>query len=333
MSDQIMSQSLLDLKNISKVFKIGGGLGLISRRTIKAVDSVSFTIPSDKATITALVGESGSGKTTIARIILGFVEPTSGEVLYKNRRISDWLKKNRMGYLREVQPIFQDPYSVYNPFYKIERELEKIIKRFKLASSKAEKRELMLNALKDIGLRPGDLIGRYPHQLSGGERQRFMLARILLMKPRFIVADEPISMVDVSLRTTFLDYLASFKDKLDISCLYITHDLNVASYIADRIFVLCHGRVVEGGPTDAVIEDPLHPYTKLLVSSIAIPDPKRRWKEKTDLTSVESFEKLKAGEECIFSARCPYVKEICKQKAPPFLETKSGRRVACFLYF
>jgi len=327
-----MSQSLVELKNVSKVFRIGGGLGLTSRRTIKAVDSVSFTIPSDKATITALVGESGSGKTTIAKIILGLIEPTSGEVLYKSRRISDWLKKNRMGYLREVQPIFQDPYSVYNPFYRIERELEKVIKKFKLASSKAEKREIMLKALKDIGLRPEDLLGRYPHQLSGGERQRFMLTRILLMKPRLIVADEPVSMIDVSLRSIFLDHLTSFEDKLGISCLYITHDLNVASYVADSILVLCHGTVVEEGPKDAVIGDPLHPYSKLLVSSIAIPDPKRRWKEKTDLTSIESFENLKVGEGCVFSARCPYAREVCKQKAPPLVQIRSERKIACFLY-
>lgn len=327
-----MSQPLIEIRNLSKVYRIGGGLGLVSRRTIKALDAVSFTIPSDRAIVTALVGESGSGKTTIARIILGLLEPTFGEVLYKGRRISDWLKKNRMEYLREVQPIFQDPYSVYNPFYRVERVLEKVIKKFKLASSKAEMREIITKTMKDIGLRPEDLLGRYPHQLSGGERQRFMLTRILLMKPRLIVADEPVSMIDVSLRSIFLDHLTSFKDKLGVSCLYITHDLNVASYVADSILVLCHGRLVEEGPKDAVIGDPLHPYTKLLVSSIAIPDPKRRWKEKTDLTSIESFEELKIGEGCVFSARCPYAKEVCKQKAPPLVEIKSGRKVACFLY-
>ncbi len=326
-----MSQPLVEIKNLTKVFKIGGGLGLVSRRTIKALDSVSLTIPSDRAAITALVGESGSGKTTMARIILGLLEPTFGEVLYKGRRISDWLKKNRMEYLREVQPIFQDPYSVYNPFYRVERVLEMVIKKFRLASSKAEMREIISKTMKDMGLRPEDLLGRYPHQLSGGERQRFMLTRILLMRPRLIVADEPLSMIDVSLRSIFLDHLTSFKDKLGISCLYITHDLNVASYVSDSILVLCHGRVVEAGPKDAVIEDPLHPYTKLLISSIAIPDPKRRWKEKTDLTSIESFEKLKAGEGCVFSARCPYASEVCKEKVPPLQQIRSERKIACFL--
>jgi peptide/nickel transport system ATP-binding protein len=328
-----VSTPLLELKNITKVFRIGGGLGLISKRTIKAVDSVSFSMPSDKPLITALVGESGSGKTTIARIILGLLEPTSGEVFYKGRRVSEWLKKSRMEYFKEVQPIFQDPYSIYNPFYRIDRVLELVIKKFKLAASREEARELMVKAMNDIGLRPEDLLGRYPHQLSGGERQRLMLARILLLKPRLIVADEPVSMIDVSLRAIFLDQLMSFRDKFGASCLYITHDLNTASYVADNILVLCHGRMVEEGPKDVIVNDPLHPYTKLLVSSIPIPNPRQRWKESVDLTSIESFKKLKVEEGCVFSARCPHAKDVCRAKVPPPLEVEPGRKVACFLFY
>jgi len=327
-----MNEPLLELKNVTKVFTIGGGLGLFSRRMIKALDSVSFMIPSDKAVITALVGESGSGKTTIARIILGLLEPSSGYVFYRGRTVSDWLKKNRIEYLKEVQPIFQDPYSAYNPFYRVEHALKMVVKKFKLASSKSEMQEKIVSAMKEIGLRPEELLGRYPHQLSGGERQRLMLTRILLMKPKLIVADEPVSMIDVSLRAVFLNQLISFKDKLGSSCLYITHDINIASYIADNILVLCHGRVVEEAPKDALIEDALHPYTKLLMSSIAIPDPKKRWKEKTELASLESFDKLKVREGCIFSTRCPYVKKICTEKEPPLLQIEPKRRVACFLY-
>lgn len=327
-----MSRFLLELRNVTKIFKIGGGLGLFSRRTIKAVDSVSFTIPSDKPLIVALVGESGSGKTTIAKIILGLLKPTSGDVLYKGRSVSDWIKRDKLKYFKEVQPIFQDPYSIYNPFYRIDRILELVIKKFNLASSKREAKDLIIKAMKDLGLRPEDLLGRYPHQLSGGERQRFMLTRILLIKPKLIVADEPVSMIDVSLKAIFLNQLASLKDKLKASCLYITHDLNIASYIADRIIVLCHGKVIEEGPAEEIIKDPLHPYTKLLIDSIPIPNPRCRWREAVDLTRLESFKKLKAEEGCIFSARCPYVREICKTKAPPFEEVKPGRKVACFLY-
>jgi len=327
-----MSEPLLELRNVTKICKVGGGLGLLGGRVIRAVDSASFTLPSDESSIVALVGESGSGKTTIAKIILGLLEATSGEVLYKGRSVSEWIKKDKISYFKEVQPIFQDPYGIYNPVYRIDRVLGLVIKKFNLASSKSEARDLMIKAMKELGLRPEDLLGRYPHQLSGGERQRFMLTRILLIKPRLIVADEPVSMIDVSLRAIFLNQLASLKDKLGASCLYITHDLNIASYIADRIIVLCHGRIVEDGPKAEIIKDPLHPYTKTLMDSIPIPNPRQRWKEIADLTKIESFKKLKAEKGCIFSARCPYAKEICKAKAPPFVEVKPGRKVACFLY-
>jgi len=326
-----MDQPLLELRNVSREFKVGGGLGLFSRRIIKAVDAVSFSMPS-KPWITALIGESGSGKTTIARMILGLLPPTSGEILYRGRKVSEWIKKNKMEYYREVQPIFQDPYSIYNPFYRVDRVLEVTIKKFKLASSREEARGLIIKAMEDIGLRPEDLLGRYPHQLSGGERQRFMLTRILLIKPRLIVADEPISMIDVSLRAIFLDHLLSFKEKHGISCLYISHDLHTASYLADNIVILCYGRIVEEGPKNHVIEDPLHPYTKLLISSIPIPDPKRRWIDKIDLRSVESLRKFRMEKGCVFSARCPYVMEKCLSETPQLKSISLERKVACHLY-
>jgi peptide/nickel transport system ATP-binding protein len=324
-----MYQSLLELKNVTKIFSIGGYL--VSKKTIKALDSISFTMPSDKPVITALVGESGSGKTTLARLILGLLEPTSGEVLYKGRKVSDWLKKDKIAYLKEVQPVFQDPYSTYNPFYRVERVLEVAIKKFKLASNRTERQEMILKAMKEMGLRPEDILGRYPHQLSGGERQRLMLVRLLLIKPKLIVADEPVSMIDVSLRAIFLDHLASFKNNLNTSCLYITHDLNTASYISDKIIVLCRGRVVEDGPKEDLIKEPLHPYTKLLISSIPIPDPKNRWKEKIESKSIEFFKESEL-KRCIFSERCPFFKDICGREIPPLFEVGHERRVACFQY-
>ncbi|MEM2314590.1 MAG: ABC transporter ATP-binding protein [Candidatus Bathyarchaeia archaeon] len=326
-----MDQPLLELRNVSREFKVGGGLGLFSRRIIKAVDAVSFSMPS-KPWITALIGESGSGKTTIARMILGLLPPTSGEILYRGRKVSEWIKKNKMEYYREVQPIFQDPYSIYNPFYRVDRVLEVTIKKFKLASNRKEARDLIIKAMEDIGLRPEDLLGRYPHQLSGGERQRFMLTRILLIKPRLIVADEPISMIDVSLRAIFLDHLLSFKEKHGISCLYISHDLHTASYLADNIVILCYGRIVEEGPKNQVIEDPLHPYTKLLISSIPVPDPKRRWTDKIDLTLIESLKKFRVEKGCVFSARCPYVMEKCLSQTPQLKNISPETKIACHLY-
>jgi peptide/nickel transport system ATP-binding protein len=327
-----MSESLLEFKNLTKIYRIGGGLGLISSRNLKAVDSVFFSMPLEKPMVTSLVGESGSGKSTIARIVLGLLEPTSGEVLYKGKRISEWVKKSKLEYLKQVQPIFQDPYSSYNPYYRVERTMEKTMKKFKLAKSKSEMKQKILETLKDVGLRPEDLLGRYPHQLSGGERQRFMLARILLVKPRLLIADEPVSMIDVSLRAIFLDQLMSLKEKYDTSCLYITHDLNTAAYIADNIVILCHGRIVEDGPKNAVMKKPMHPYSQLLWGSILIPDPKRRWKDRVDLSSLESFEKLRAGKGCVFSVRCPHVMEKCKHEDPQMVEVDPQRKVACFLY-
>jgi peptide/nickel transport system ATP-binding protein len=210
--------------------------------------------------------------------------------------------------------------------------LEVIIKKFRLASSREEARKLIVNAMEDIGLRAEDLLGRYPHQLSGGERQRFMLTRILLIRPKLIVADEPISMIDVSLRAIFLEHLLSFKERNGISCLYISHDLHTASYLADNIIILCYGRVVEDGPKDQVIEKPFHPYTKLLISSIPIPDPKIRWSERIDLTTIESIKKFRTKKGCVFSGRCPYVMEKCLAETPQLKNIDSNRRVACHLY-
>jgi len=326
-----MSEALLELKNVVKEFKIGGGLGLLSRKVIRAVDAISFSMP-NKPWITALIGESGSGKTTIAKMILGLLEPTSGEILYKGKKVSEWIRKNKIEYFKEVQPIFQDPYSIYNPYYRVDRVLEIVIKKFKLASNEEEKRKIILRAMEDVGLRPEDLLGRYPHQLSGGERQRFMLTRILLIKPKLIVADEPISMIDVSLRAIFLEHLLSFKEKYGISCIYISHDLHTASYLADNILILCHGRVVEEGLKDQIIEDPLHPYTKLLISSIPIPDPKARWTERVDLTSIDSIKKFRVEKGCVFSARCPYTTEKCLVETPYLKDIYPRRKVACHLY-
>ena len=260
-------KALLELKNVTRIFKIGGGLGVLGGTFIKAVDGVSFSLPREKPKITALVGESGSGKTTIARMILGLLNPSSGEILYKGKNVSTLLKEDPKTFRREVQAIFQDPYSVYNPFYRVERVLRLAIRKFKLASNKNDERNLIVESLKAVGLRPNDILGRYPHQLSGGERQRLMLARILLLKPNLIIADEPVSMLDVSLRAAFLGELKKFKNEYGVSCLYITHDLNIAHYISDDVLVLNRGKIVEKGDKKAVIEDPLHPYTCLLYTS------------------------------------------------------------------
>jgi len=327
-----MENPLLELRNITKEFSIGGGLGLGEKKSIKAVDNVSFGVSREKPTILALVGESGSGKTTISRIILGLLEPTSGEILYEGRDVRNWIKKDRKAYRRNVQVIFQDPYGIYNPFYRVDRVLFKSVKKFGLASSSEEANNMVVESMRAMGLRPEDLLGRYPHQLSGGERQRLMLVRILLINPKLVIADEPVSMIDVSLRSIFLNNLQDLRSRLRMSTIYITHDLNIAHYISDEIMVLCYGRIVETGETKSVVKNPLHPYTQGLVSAIPIPDPRKRWKDTIEIEEV-TFKKLQTQRQrCIYSHRCPHVTPVCKEQIPPLMEVEPGRRAACFLY-
>jgi len=209
--------------------------------------------------------------------------------------------------------------------------LFKAVKKFGLASSENEAHSMVIDSMRALGLRPEDLLGRYPHQISGGERQRLMLVRMLLIKPKLVVADEAVSMIDVSLRCIFLNNLQDLRDRIKMSCIYITHDLNIAYCVSDDIIVLCHGRIVETGETKPVVKEPLHPYTQNLVSAIPIPDPKKRWKDTVDIGDV-TFKELRAEEGCIYSHRCPHVMPICKEENPPLTEVKLGRRAACFRY-
>ncbi len=330
-----MSDKLLEFKDVSKVFG-RSGFSLRKVRTVKALDGINVGMP-DAPQILGLVGESGSGKTTMSRIVLGLEKETSGTVLYRGIPVSEWLRSRRMEYRREVQMIFQDPYGTYNPFYRVDRVLVSIVKKFDLAKSTNEGRDLINQSLNAVGLRPKELLGRYPHQLSGGERQRFMLARIYMIRPKLIVADEPVSMLDASLKAMFLDNLRKFID-MGMSCLYITHDLNIAYFIADRIVILCNGRVAEQGDTESIVKDPLHPYTQELIGSIPTPDPKRRWQEQLTAEKI-GLHKLReetAENECVFAGRCPHVMPRCTEETPPFyrLENREDqdREVACFLH-
>jgi peptide/nickel transport system ATP-binding protein len=330
-----MAEGLLELKKIAKVFR-RAGLGLVKERTVQALDEVSLAIPAEPQII-ALVGESGSGKSTLCRLVLGLEKPTSGQILYKGKDVAQWLKKDRREYRREVQIIFQDPYGAYNPFYRVDRVLWTAIKKFNVASADGEARRLIEESLEAVGLRPREILGRYPHQLSGGERQRIMLARVYLLKPKLVVADEPVSMLDASLRAMFLDHLKDFK-KLGISCLYITHDLNTAYFIADRIVILCSGRIVERGETESIVKNPLHPYTQQLISSIPTPNPGRRWKERLEAEKIGLHELRQegTGEGCIFYDRCPHAMPECEHNTPPLVRVKGhedrDQEAACFLY-
>src|SRR5499426_2838883 len=231
---------------------------------------------------------------------------------------------------REVQAIFQDPYEVYNPFYRVDHVLTMPVARFGLADSRARARALIEDALRAVGLRPEDTLGRFPHQLSGGQRQRVMVARALLLAPRVILADEPVSMVDASLRATILASLSTMNRDRGISIVYITHDLATAYQISDTIVVLYRGSVAEIGDVELVVKQPRHPYTQLLLSSIPLASPERTWMTEKPSTPVAATETIDHG--CKFAGRCPSVAASCRETAPSLFQTDRDRAVACYLY-
>jgi peptide/nickel transport system ATP-binding protein len=266
-------QALLAFVGVSKSF----GSGLFGRSKKVALQPCSFRLASDHAQIIAVVGQSGSGKTTMARMVLGLEKPSSGEVRYRGESLADLAGEAARRYRREVQAIFQDPYGSFNPFYKIDHTLAEPLIRFGIVSGRKAIYARMEEACAAVGLSASEMLGRFPHELSGGQRQRLMVARALLLRPRLIVADEPVSMVDASLRMTILQNIEALKNDHSISIVYITHDLATAYHVSDYVLVLHEGRVVEAGPPEDVIQAPTHPYTQALVSAIPWPDPQRKW--------------------------------------------------------
>jgi len=303
---------ILEMRGMTKVFgNVGpGGMGTL------AVDTVSLALEASPPRIISIVGESGSGKTTVARALLGLNPPSSGQVLYRGNDIYRLKGDDMTTFRKEVQAIFQDPYGIYNPYYHIDRVFTMTIRKFKLAQSKGEQRDLTEEALRAVNLRPDDVLGRFPHQLSGGERQRVMLARAYMLRPKVIIADEPISMLDVAVRATFMNILLDFKEQHGMSTLFITHDLSTAYYLGGDIMVMARGRVVEEGPAETVMASPTHPYTEQLLQAIPSSDPDRRWNGVLPANNPASAERLVSRDRCLFAERCPYVMDICWQKRP-----------------
>lgn len=319
--------AFLELRDVSKVF--GGGL-FRKKRTV-ALDHFSMTIDTTVPNVRAVAGESGSGKSTLGLILLGFLTPTSGQVLYQGKEVRQLTSTERTQFRREVQAVFQDPFSVYNPFYPVDHVLRVPIEKFKLAKSTSQAQQLMEEALAGVGLRPEETLGRYPHQLSGGQRQRIMVARALLTKPRLIIADEPVSMVDASLRATILESLRRLNRELGISILYITHDLTTAYHVSNDILVLYKGSVAESGDVEYVIKAPKHPYTQLLVNSIPWPDLNRQWGA-AEVKLAKGDNKLVTSTGCKFADRCPYVMPVCGAHPPVSTPIRDGQVAACYLY-
>lgn len=314
---------LLELKGVSKVFSHG----MFNRHVTVALDDVSFVVPADPPRIIAIAGESGSGKTTLARLLLGMEKPITGRTLWRGRDITGLPASARRALRRDVQPIFQDPFEAYNPFYRVDHVLAVPMRRLRLAASNREARQMIRDAVEQVGLMPDEILGRYPHELSGGQRQRLMAARALLIRPRAILADEPVSMVDASLRATILESLRDLHRRHGISLIYVTHDLTTAFQISDAIIILYRGRIVEAGPAETVIRAPAHPYTRLLVDSIPRLDPDLRWSD----TATQSATGHRMGTGCAFAQRCPSVMPRCRAEMPPLFDLGGGRAARCFI--
>ena len=311
---------LLELRNVTKIFK-GGTV---------ALDDISFSVDSESPGIIAVAGESGSGKTTLGLMVLGFLEPTKGQILYQGKDIKNLTRQESKQFRQEAQAVFQDPFAVYNPFYKVDHLLEVPVKKFKLANSKDEARDKIIAAMESVGLRPQEILGRFPHQLSGGQRQRLVVARALLLQPKLLIADEPVSMVDASLRATILESLAKLNKEFGIPILYITHDLTTAYHVSDYIIILYRGSIMEAGKVETVIKQPQHPYTQLLIDSIPWPDINQKWGQQEIIIPDGSEPKTNHG--CKFAPRCPHVMTKCWESPPPLYKVDSKQIASCFLY-
>lgn len=275
-----MTTPLLELRDATVIFGVGPDQTIANNR-------INLVLPEDEPTIINIVGESGSGKTTATRVLLGLQPLTSGKALWRGKDIEHLSRREMIDFRSDVQAVFQDPYGIYNPYYKIDRVLYQAIRKFGLTKGGRKRDEIIEEALAAVNLRPPDVLGRYPHQLSGGERQRVMLARAYMLKPKVIVADEAISMLDVAVRAVIMNILLDFKEQFGISTIFITHDLSAAHYLGGEIMVMKRGVVVEHGNVDDVLTNPQNLYTRLLLESIPSPDPDKGW-----TTSTEDIERL-----------------------------------------
>jgi len=261
--------ALLEVADVSKRFQMGGILG---RQEVRAVDQVSFGIAADKPEIFTIIGESGSGKTTLARMILGLERPTEGSILFRGQPVRHDNRADRLKFMANVQPVFQNPFEAFNPLKRVDRYLQSTARRYLAARDKASIEAAMDGALQKVGLSLAEIGGRFPHELSGGQLQRVAIARALIPNPPLLIADEPVSMVDASLRMAIVNLLKALRDDFGVSVIYITHDLATAYYISDRLIIMQKGRVVEMGPARAVLDRPEHPYSQLLKASVLSAD-------------------------------------------------------------
>lgn len=277
--------TLLDVRNVSKRFNMGGILG---RRTVNAVIDASFSLSLENPEIFTIIGESGSGKTTLARMILGLEDPSEGEILFRGQKVDRHAgRAERLKFMANVQPVFQNPFEAFNPLKKIERYLESTARRFLATGDKVAIDRAMDEALQKVGLSLKEVRGRFPHEMSGGQLQRCAIARALIPNPPLLITDEPVSMVDASLRMSIVNLLKSLRDDLKVSVIYITHDLATAYYISNRLIIMQRGRIVEMGDARTVLDSPEHPYSRLLKGSVLSSEDAGAGRLDTDAGMVE----------------------------------------------
>ena len=315
-------KTLVEVKNLKEYFNIS--TGVFSSKPLKAVDDVSFSIR--KGETLGLVGESGCGKTTVGRTLLHLYKPTAGEIWFDGKKIET--RKDILEYRKKSAMVFQDPYSSLNPRMTVSDIIAEPLDVHKMYANKKERQERILELMARVGLN-SEHANRYAHEFSGGQRQRIGIARALSMKPEFLVCDEPVSALDVSIQAQVINMFDELQEQMDLTYLFIAHDLLVVRHISDRIAVMYLGKMVELADSREIYDHPLHPYTKSLMSAVPLPDPKKARENKRIVLSGDIPSPLNAPSGCPFRTRCPYATDACAEAMPEFKEAAPGHFVAC----